>query len=64
MSITIKAGYSKDAAALATVADRAEAREWAEENGYGPLSIQMDPNEFRVAKLTTAAEWSDPNRKA
>lgn len=60
----VRAGYAQDTPVLAVVADRAAAEQWAKDNGYGKLSIQMDPSEFRVARLTTAAEWSNVRREA
>lgn len=47
----VRNGYGKDAAVLTVVADKAAALAWCEANGFGPLSIQMRSDEFRVARL-------------
>lgn len=49
--IKVRNGYGKDAAVLTIVADSAAALDWAKANGYGPLSIQMRSDEYRVARI-------------
>lgn len=47
----VRNGYGKDAPVLAEVADKAAALAWCKANGYGMLSVQMDPDELRVAAI-------------
>ena len=56
--ITITNGYFGEP--LAVVADRDEARAWCEANGFAFLSARPTPDQQPVARITTAAEWSDP----